>query len=286
MLGESSELGIGVVRDILDSFKGDVQESLEVLLQMSSSTSPQAQNVDSTINQDGNYCDDKKLYDRRHSYFQRTESHVDKAPMQTSVEYQKCPEGFWNKPSLLPKAGNIVNDYTHQRSIKDKTDHDHYKASLKQLKECFPHIHNSDLFHVLQSSNFDLSDAVQVLLDATANKNLTSCPPEPNVGLDNRENTFKPNVLKENDSHVAARPPPLKAAWTDGKRTITPLKQNGTDVKHGFTEKAFEGKNGSCGIHLCLAIYLLMSTLILLRLYFRVIYCCLGACLPSECFQF
>jgi len=123
---------------------------------------------------------------------------------------------------------------------------------------------------------------VQVLLDATANKNLTSCPAEPYVGLDNRANTFKPNVLKENDSLATARPPPLKAAWTDVKRTITPLKQNGTDVKHGLTEKASEGKNGPCGIHLCLAIYLLMSTLILLRLYIRVIDCCVGTCLPSE----
>jgi len=93
---------------------------------------------------------------------------------------------------------------------------------------------------------------VQDLLDATADKHVTSCSVESNLGLGNRSNTFKSNVIEENDSLVTARSPPWKAARADVKRTITPLKQNLTDVKRGVTDKASEGKNGSCGMPCCI----------------------------------
>lgn len=112
---------------------------------------------------------------------------------------------------------------------------------------------------------------MQVLLDATANECLTSSPAESIVDLGNRPNTFKSNALKENDSLVTARPPPLKAAWADVKPTITPLKQDWTTVsyKRLLPEKASEGKNGLaqfkyCGMYVCLAVCSLMSELILL----------------------
>jgi len=46
---------------------------------------------------------------------------------------QKYHEGFWNGRNLVPKAGIIANGYSHQRSIEDRTDHDHHKVSVRNL---------------------------------------------------------------------------------------------------------------------------------------------------------
>ncbi|KAG0599674.1 hypothetical protein M758_12G170300 [Ceratodon purpureus] len=244
VLGEDFQLGIGVVRDVLDSFNGDTQKSIEVLLQMASSTSPKSPKLNLTNTHDGWYFDDKDV--RTHSSHQLTKIHVDNASMQNAMEQQRLHDDFWkNGPDMVPRAGDTANSYTHQTS---KTDQDHLKIwlSLNELKAIFPHVDDRYLHEVMQSNNFVLSDAVQFLLDATADKRSTNSSAGSKVDQGNHSNICKTSVHKDSsDSLVTTRPPPLRASWADVKPKIIPLKQNLPDVssKRGLWEKTSEGKN-------------------------------------------
>ena len=61
-------------------------QSIEVLLQMASSTSPKSPKLNLTNTHDGWYFDDKDV--RTHSSHQLTKIHVDNASMQNAMEQQ------------------------------------------------------------------------------------------------------------------------------------------------------------------------------------------------------
>ncbi|OAE25750.1 hypothetical protein AXG93_4368s2100 [Marchantia polymorpha subsp. ruderalis] len=149
MLGDSFELGIDVVRDVLEHFSGDTNEALETLLHMAS-TSP------------GFHC--TELPDQVSEPLQNLiQVFPNMDPAEVLIAFQECDEDIVQAINAILQKELVLKESMAEDDSVERTQFDHV---LSTLHESFPTVERSFLSEVLQASECSYGDAVQALKEA------------------------------------------------------------------------------------------------------------------------
>ncbi|KAG6553522.1 hypothetical protein Mapa_004434 [Marchantia paleacea] len=149
MLGDSFELGIDVVRDVLEHFSGDTNKALETLLHMAS-TSPgfHFTELPDQVSEPLQYL---------------IQVFPNKDPAEVLIAFQECDEDLVQATNAILQKELVLKETSAENDSIERTPFDRV---LSTLHESFPTVELSFLSEVLQASECSYGDAVQALKEA------------------------------------------------------------------------------------------------------------------------
>lgn len=156
MLGEGFKFGLEAVRDVLGHYEGDVEESMEVLLRMGSSSVSSDHSPESAL--------ESRIVDAKDSNL-LSQYNKNAVVVGTSADMKKSGD-VTKGENIRTKQMQALNTYhAFEKAILEQEDSS-MKWVVERLCDEYPHTDMATLLEILCATNFNYNDAEKMLREA------------------------------------------------------------------------------------------------------------------------